>query len=333
MRNSNSLNQGTIFEWAHHDSLQWAQHESLDNLRHRTEFETLCPLGSGAFGTTYKVRNRVDSKIYALKRVPLGNVLRREGATTTTAAELVDSDGDIKRVLREVEVLSSLNHENVVRYYGAWVEKGDTTDNDNDSTPLQERQGESAAYSYTGSGSGTISGSGSHYISQENEECTTNTSSTEHHLCDTPKDPVCHLCHRSYTDWEVSFEEWGLIAAVLQPMDLCTDCYKNSLPSDADTSTIQIRQKQIHPQFLFILMEFCESTLLEAVETVNKKTNIKQDDDANTTTHQQKQEQQLLWSYFAQMCAGIGTLSCQKCYSSRFESAQYICASRKSQNW
>ena len=76
----------------------------------RQEYETLSTLGRGAFGTTYKVTNRIDSRVYAPKSIQL--------SANINATER-------SRVLREAEVLSSLNSEHVVRYYAAWIEKAD----------------------------------------------------------------------------------------------------------------------------------------------------------------------------------------------------------------
>ena len=76
--------------------------------------------------------------------------------------------------------------------------------------------------------------------------------------------PTCNLCESSYTDWEVSFEQWGLIDVTLQPLNLCVDCYQKSLPHN-NSHDITIRQKQPTIQYLCILMEYCEHTLLEGL--------------------------------------------------------------------
>ena len=84
-------------------------------------------------------------------------------------------------------------------------------------------------------------------------------------------DPACNLCHAAYVDWEVNLEQWGLIDAVLQPLDLCVDCYKKSIPAHVDGSAIPIREKRrTFPDCLYILMEYCESTLSEAVEHIRR---------------------------------------------------------------
>jgi len=63
-------------------------------------------LGKGAFGDVLKVRNKLDARVYALKRIklnPRNKTLNR-------------------RITRECKLLSRLNHENVVRYYNSWIE-------------------------------------------------------------------------------------------------------------------------------------------------------------------------------------------------------------------
>ena len=242
---------------AKHDSLTWARHDSVDRARHKTDFEVLNVLGQGAFGTAYKVKNRVDSRIYALKSVRID----RSG--------IFGSSDDFAKVLREVEVLSSLNSENVVRYYAAWVEKGDKLEKEEDgeeysSWSLEEERTSSIDVNDTGS--------------------------SQFALPDSKVDPTCHLCHFTYKDWEVSFEHWGLINAVLQPLDLCTSCYLKSVPPQVDAAKITIRQKKILPEYLFILMGFCEFTLSEAVAACQEDDKIKK------------------WSYFAQCVQGLAYL-------------------------
>ncbi|XP_013102234.2 eIF-2-alpha kinase GCN2 [Stomoxys calcitrans] len=74
--------------------------------RLRTEFEVLMYLGKGAFGDVLKVRNILDNREYAIKRIPL----------PARSKQLY------KKMTREVELLSRLNHENVVRYFNSWIE-------------------------------------------------------------------------------------------------------------------------------------------------------------------------------------------------------------------
>ena len=77
--------------------------------RLKTEFVILKSLGSGAFGDVIKVKNKLDGRLYAIKRITLHP--QREKLT--------------RKITREVKLLSRLNHENVVRYYNSWMELSD----------------------------------------------------------------------------------------------------------------------------------------------------------------------------------------------------------------
>ena len=203
-------------------SFEWATTTTTERARYRTDYEILSVLGAGAFGTTYKARNRTDNREYALKAIKLGAAITPE---------------ERARVLREVEVLSGVNDEHVVRYYLAWVEKGDMAD----------------APGGTTRGCGEWSASGSSSIS---------TSSATAAAAAAAEMAVCNLCETAYKDWEVGFEQWGLLDAVLQPLNLCTGCYWSSLPSDVSCD-VTIREKAVLHEYLFIVMEFCECMLLE----------------------------------------------------------------------
>lgn len=217
--------------WAKHESLEWSLRQGAESLRHVTDYEILEPIGQGGFGRVWKVRNKIDGHIYAMKRV---------------------SDYS-SSMLREVKVLSSIHHEHVVRYFSAWLEKGNEQIGEDDGDAYSDELWTSEA------------------TEEENEQT----------------NPVCNLCRTSYRDWEVSFEQWGLLDSVLQPLDLCTDCYLQSLPI-SDVSDISIREKPILKEYLFIVMEQCDGTL--------------QDDSVKQSSDEQK------WSYFKQCLEGLENL-------------------------
>ncbi|XP_052638404.1 eIF-2-alpha kinase GCN2 isoform X3 [Harpia harpyja] len=75
-------------------------------LRYYNEFEELKLLGKGAFGAVVKVRNKLDGCYYAVKRIRINPASKQ-----------------FRRIKGEVTLLSRLNHENIVRYYNAWIEK------------------------------------------------------------------------------------------------------------------------------------------------------------------------------------------------------------------
>ncbi|KAG9476891.1 hypothetical protein GDO78_002344 [Eleutherodactylus coqui] len=74
--------------------------------RYLNEFEEIAQLGKGGYGKVYKVRNKLDGQFYAIKKILIKKVSRR----------------DCKKVLREVKVLAGLHHPNIVGYNTAWME-------------------------------------------------------------------------------------------------------------------------------------------------------------------------------------------------------------------
>jgi serine/threonine protein kinase len=74
--------------------------------RYKSEFITMERLGKGASGEVWKVRNRLDRRFYAIKRIVLDK-----------------NDQFLNmRIRREVTTISRLFHKHVVRYYAAWIE-------------------------------------------------------------------------------------------------------------------------------------------------------------------------------------------------------------------
>lgn len=82
--------------------------------RYAADFEEVQCLGKGGFGQVFKVRNKVDNRFYAIKRISLN-------------PKNVASN---RKTLREVTTLSRLYHERVVRYYQAWIEEEDVEEED-----------------------------------------------------------------------------------------------------------------------------------------------------------------------------------------------------------
>lgn len=70
--------------------------------RYQLDFEELEVLGKGGYGQVAKVRNRLDGRLYAIKKI----------------AHKVD-----KTLVNEVMLLSRLSHPNVVRYFTAFLEQ------------------------------------------------------------------------------------------------------------------------------------------------------------------------------------------------------------------
>ncbi|KAF8463587.1 kinase-like domain-containing protein [Kalaharituber pfeilii] len=78
---------------------------SMSLSRYANDFSEVGRLGRGGFGEVVKARNRLDGRMYAVKKI-----------TQTHGNSLTD-------ILSEVMLLSRLNHQYVVRYYTAWLEE------------------------------------------------------------------------------------------------------------------------------------------------------------------------------------------------------------------
>ncbi|KAI9015775.1 kinase-like domain-containing protein [Phycomyces nitens] len=81
----------------------------LASSRYKTDFEEMEYLGKGGFGEVIKAKNKLDGRLYAIKKIRL---------------DPRDSE-DLRKILREVQTLSSLHHQYVVRYYATWFEDED----------------------------------------------------------------------------------------------------------------------------------------------------------------------------------------------------------------
>lgn len=77
---------------------------SMTLSRYANDFNEVGRLGKGGFGEVVKARNRLDGRMYAVKKI-----------TQTHGHSLTE-------VLSEVMLLSRLNHQYVVRYFTAWLE-------------------------------------------------------------------------------------------------------------------------------------------------------------------------------------------------------------------
>merc|ERR1719158_1294888 len=87
--------------------------EPQSKSRYVTDFEQLEHLGSGAHGTVWKVRNKLDGNFYAVKIIPVDEEGEEKGPNTKK----------LNKILREVQTLGRLNARHVLRYHHAWIEQ------------------------------------------------------------------------------------------------------------------------------------------------------------------------------------------------------------------
>ncbi|CAG2110565.1 unnamed protein product, partial [Medioppia subpectinata] len=80
--------------------------DNLNDSNFKTQFIEMSAIGSGGFGTVFKVKHRLDDKIYAVKRLQFGDF----------------NEENKLKVLREVKSLAKLDTDFVVKYYNSWLE-------------------------------------------------------------------------------------------------------------------------------------------------------------------------------------------------------------------
>jgi serine/threonine protein kinase len=75
----------------------------LINYNKYKSFSEISKIGSGGFGSVYKVKNMLDDNTYALKKIKLNNNVS-------------------VNILNEIRILAKLDHKYIVRYYNAWID-------------------------------------------------------------------------------------------------------------------------------------------------------------------------------------------------------------------
>ena len=78
----------------------------ISSLRYKTEYRQLSLIGYGGFGKVFTAQNILDNNVYAIKKIILAKKNIR----------------DIQLAIKEINILSKLNHKNIVRYYNSWIE-------------------------------------------------------------------------------------------------------------------------------------------------------------------------------------------------------------------
>ncbi|KAJ6119755.1 hypothetical protein N7523_004035 [Penicillium sp. IBT 18751x] len=83
--------------------------------RYAVEFSERGVLGRGSFGEVYHVTNHIDGQDYAVKKIPVSQ--RRLDQLQ------YGGQNQLETIMKEIRTLARLEHTNIVRYYGAWVEQ------------------------------------------------------------------------------------------------------------------------------------------------------------------------------------------------------------------
>lgn len=91
----------------HFLSNNWYCHKKERKSSHSIEnFQILSTIGHGSFGTVLKAKQEVDKKLYALKII-----------------EMPENKNEYEKAAREAELISRINHRNVVRNITSWKQE------------------------------------------------------------------------------------------------------------------------------------------------------------------------------------------------------------------
>ena len=104
-------------------ALEEARASSQLSLRHRRVVRGYVVeevLGKGAFGVVYRVRSESGERVYAMKEISLK--LLKSSSLATAEAREAEVRLQAEGVCKEVDILSQLDHPNIVRYYSSFVE-------------------------------------------------------------------------------------------------------------------------------------------------------------------------------------------------------------------
>ena len=109
----------TVFQLSEESSetsIETSYAESLKEFSQlKRDFEFVELLGSGNYGAVGKFKNKLDGKFYAIKKIEYNKEQKDLG-----------NDQLDEKIMREIQLLSALNHENIVRYFNCWIEPQDS---------------------------------------------------------------------------------------------------------------------------------------------------------------------------------------------------------------
>ena len=87
--------------------------------RYQTDFAELGYIGKGGYGKVFQVVNHLDGQQYAIKKITLSQKRLKKLRN--------GSANQLEELLREIRALARLEHVNVVRYFGGWIEQNNVS--------------------------------------------------------------------------------------------------------------------------------------------------------------------------------------------------------------
>ncbi|XP_069773346.1 eIF-2-alpha kinase GCN2 isoform X2 [Narcine bancroftii] len=238
--------------------------------RYYNEFEELKTLGKGAFGAVIQVKNKLDGCYYAVKRILVN-----------------PSSKQFRRIKGEVTLLSRLNHENIVRYYNAWIEKHKIQPpitSSTESSSQTPEPGHQTKWSESGEGKKNVPPP----VTTSSVEWSTSCERSSSAKCgdressddDDEEDVFCasFLQANTDSDSDIIFEngdensnnvpmDFRSIDLFSFPSELSREAVSNKDPGNGKVERTEIMPVPQIVHYLYIQMEYCEkSTLRDAID-------------------------------------------------------------------
>ena len=232
--------------------------------RYQTDFVELGVLGAGGGGTVVKAMNRLDRRVYAVKKILLEAA--NESSARNKLAQLHN-----EKIGREVTTISQLQHKNIVRYYQAWVEQPEDEHDkssivDQIESSIQEAievQGDDESDSWSG------------FSSDESPSSSSSVSSTSF-----GDDPMMKLGYArshsldNFLEREVEATDFGNpLMAGNGPL---TGYHRPAVGSDSEPTGEQTPSgwsssdpggtRGLNRETLFIQMEYCQTTMRDVID-------------------------------------------------------------------
>lgn len=235
--------------------------------RYKSDFIELSFLGQGGQGTVVKVRNRLDRRIYAIKKV----VLESERGRNKEFARLENM-----KLRREVTHISRMTHKNIVRYYQAWVEGGETQNmSPSMSTMVEEDIDENSSDGKVSDNVSDVGFWGKRPLSKltanghSDSEFSSEDISNPWSIDDTQYDGN-RFTDEDLLNFQADYPLTPLLNVIgCNSGDMRKQNRKSSVATSEDSDDIQLIDKgikKLHRPIMYIQMEYCENTMRHLID-------------------------------------------------------------------
>jgi translation initiation factor 2-alpha kinase 4 len=241
--------------------------------RYVTDFIEMGVLGRGGGGEVVKARNRLDGRVYAIKKILLE---REDGAMAKLGAR------QNQKLRREVTTVSRMTHNNIVRYYQAWVE-GDGTEDESTINPHEDFEPSTGPVDViqeeSDGDSATSSDSKGWWTSAPDDQNTKVSYMSSDELKNDDALESSEAKQESDSGLDIFDNDFGIQDPLMSGLGFQNTLYRNLVAQDDDSSSageisdwheesssVKIGSGVKGRKILYIQMEFCSTTLRKLID-------------------------------------------------------------------